>query len=315
MCLLNLEHSTDPQLVANITVSDTQILCIAAIPYSEEEEEEEMNSLQSETSITASHGEESQPIACQVNEETIVSDVARDLLPSSDDTCSDMSSQVSVSRTPSSASEVLAEGKDLAQRFQEEEEERNQEESESPESLDKLLNGSPMDGDGAPRIPALTLHPAEGSMESSRFPFPGGKEGAELYLRPSRSAFPTPPQGFCRVRSNSAPPDPDRGGESSGLKLPEQDLTKVSRSPSPPLTHPIPPKSSLAVDPRMTKAWSPLTLWSSKLEGGGPLNEGYRCMWLGTEGGQIHIYTAGNNLRSRSKRQTLEMGSPVHCLR
>ncbi len=380
VCLLNLEHSTQPQLVANITVSDSQILCIAAIPCPEGEEGEECaivpdgetaeyvslqpvtDSLRSSGSAVASideGGTEAQLLPSvtysnHVNEESpllIASDTPRDSLPSSD-TSSDLSSKGSVSRTPSSASEVFSGKKDDAQTFQEEEgeeeegegeregeeeegegeregeeeEEKGKEEGEerrgsyrdgsvSPDSLEVLTRGLSRDESGSRKDP-VSVEDGEAAAGNA-YPFLRGRERAELFQRPSRSSFPIPPPGFRRVRSNSAPPDPDRGADlASGLRVPARELEDISRSPSPPLSHPTPVKNSLSVDPRTTKAWSPLTLRpSSKLEGGSPSDRGFSCVWLGTEGGQIHVYSAGNNLRSRSKRQTVEMGAPVYCIR
>ncbi len=352
--------------MANITVSDSQILCIAAIPCLDEKEEGSVQDkvtasitsetaegrelelvtelLRLETSTTLGNGEESTsqkdsevPTPAVYPESrdtdyliTSSSPIPVNRLPSSDSS-SDLSSQISVSRTPSSTSEDFPERKEQAQRFQGEEEEggrrrRHRQESESPDNFE---NGSSMDESSSVRTPVLKLS-AEGSKEEEDeekgnvsvgrgFPFLRGEQRAVLFQRPSRSSFPSPPKGFCRVRSNSAPPDPDRGFDPAS-RLPAREVMEVSRSPSPPssppLPRPTPIKNSLSVDPRMTKAWSPLTLRpSSNLEGGGSADGGYSCMWLGTEGGQIHVYIAGNNLRSRSKRQTIEMGAPVHCIR
>ena len=120
-----------------------------------------------------------------------------------------------------------------------------------------------------------------------------------------------PPQqalkSLRRVRSNSAPSFPD----------PQTIAQEVARNKQP---SPLVSSTSVQVQGRAPKRsestsrlWSPLSLLHSDLdtEGGGRDH----CMWLGTESGQILIYSAGCNLRSRSNRDTVTLPAPVHCIR
>ena len=103
--------------------------------------------------------------------------------------------------------------------------------------------------------------------------------------------------GLNRVRSNSAPPYPDTALEDVRVPSPAtgQHCTSAHSSGT------------------SRKPCSALTLRPLSLEG-----EEKGCeysMWLGTEGGQVYIYQAGDNLRCRSNRRTVDLGSAVHCIR
>ncbi len=91
-----------------------------------------------------------------------------------------------------------------------------------------------------------------------------------------------------QLRSNSAPPFP-----------PDPSLSQELQEP------PFSP-------PDITR-FSPLTLRApdANLEGYGSDH----CMWLGTENGQLFVYSAGNNLRSRSNRQCIQLEAPVTSIR
>ncbi len=89
-----------------------------------------------------------------------------------------------------------------------------------------------------------------------------------------------------QLRSNSAPPFPD----------PSLDLSQAA------------PFSPLDI-----ARYSPLTLRSPHvdLEGSGRDH----CMWLGTENGQLFVYSPGDNLRSRSNRQCVQLEAPITCIK
>lgn len=88
-----------------------------------------------------------------------------------------------------------------------------------------------------------------------------------------------------QIRSNSAPPIPD-----------------PSVSQDPPFILPD------------IARFSPLTLQApdSNLEGNCGSDH---CMWLGTENGQLFVYSAGDNLRSRSNRQCIQLEAPITSIR
>ena len=319
VCLLDLEHSTQPQLVANITVSQTKILCIAAVPTTEglsakdgvvtvteplllaaAEETDSVEKIRGSLSPAASKGNAS--TVCKIPseiEEIVLDSPVEDAALSSSDSSSELSSQASVSRTPSSASEEVDGSNQRHLRVVRD-------------------NGWTPDGcrSGGEETflgpnPRLIVEDHDGTENKQGvFSFEG-----EFYKRPTRSLT---RGAFRRVRSNSAPPDPERvlqytsDVSSHGRTL--HSPSPSSHSPSPSLPHQT--KNTLTVEqlnPRTTKSWSPLTLRPSNCMDDAEEEE---CsMWLGTEGGQLHIYSAGNNLRSRSQRQTVELGAPVHCIR
>lgn len=109
--------------------------------------------------------------------------------------------------------------------------------------------------------------------------------------------------GITRVRSNSAPPFPDIGME----------VDRRVPSPATGQQH-MSAQGSSSIDSTSTRRlWPALTLRPSSLEG--VEKECEHCMWLGTDGGQIHLYRVGNSLRSRTSRKTIDLGSAVHCIR
>ena len=123
--------------------------------------------------------------------------------------------------------------------------------------------------------------------------------------QPTTTTVTAPPtvshqDGFRRVRSNSAPPDPER---------------QLDPSNSNPLGHLLggaQADSSRNVSTQMgsepAKLFSPLTLLPTD-------KSSSLCVWLGTESGWIHVYFAGCNLRSRVARQSRLMSSSVHCIK
>ncbi len=111
--------------------------------------------------------------------------------------------------------------------------------------------------------------------------------------------------GISRVRSNSVPPylDVDQVLESSSMRVPSPATGQHNNNAT----------DTTTCNDTSRRVWSALTLRPSALEG---VERGSaHCMWLGTEDGQIHLYGAGDNLRSRSNRRTLELNSAVHCIR
>ncbi len=118
--------------------------------------------------------------------------------------------------------------------------------------------------------------------------------------------------GFSRVRSNSAPPiPPEDAGVQEHHRVPSPATGQQSLSAQSSINDGNEGGSS------SRKVWSALTLRPSVLEGEGGGVEGCRgdCMWLGTEGGQLHVYRVGDNLRCRTQRKTVELGAAVCCLR
>lgn len=120
-------------------------------------------------------------------------------------------------------------------------------------------------------------------------------------------------EGFCRVRSNSAPPIPptDAGGLDHH-RVPSPATGQQSLSAQSSIND-----SSEGGASSARKVWSALTLRPAMLEGGegGVASCQGNCMWLGTEGGQLHVYRVGDNLRCRTQRMTVELGAAVTCLR
>ena len=149
---------------------------------------------------------------------------------------------------------------------------------------------------------------------------PGDKDDDLLFLDSelelSTSSMATPIQalsnsltvdGIARVRSNSAPPIPDPSLE--------EDARRTARVPSPATGQQTLSAQSSACSECSRKVWSALTLRPPAL-GEGEGEEGVlQSMWLGTEKGQVHVYRVGNNIRSRTNRITVELGSAVHCIR
>lgn len=111
---------------------------------------------------------------------------------------------------------------------------------------------------------------------------------------------------FARVRSNSAPPIPDPILEDEGGRL----EGRPACVPSPATGQQTLSAQSSATDSsdcsQKMPVWSALTLRPSSLDG--------NCMWLGTEAGELHVYRVGDNLRYRSNRVTVQLGSAVLCI-
>ena len=129
----------------------------------------------------------------------------------------------------------------------------------------------------------------------------GGGFSTEEDIRSSRK------NGFRRVRSNSAP-DLLKAAASLNPSVSPSEAFPMGKERA--VTSLSPPASG-------SKFWSPLTLrppQSSAKEEEKESVEG-NSMWLGTEGGQILIYSPGSNLRSRSSRTLLQLPSAVHCIR
>lgn len=154
--------------------------------------------------------------------------------------------------------------------------------------------GAPNETDGATDI----VGGASGMLDTLPA---GGGFGAEEDVHNSRK------NGFRRVRSNSAP---DLLKAAAGLNPAVSPSETFPGGKERAATSLSPPASG-------SKFWSPLTLrppHSSAKEEEKERVEGH-SMWLGTEGGQILIYSPGSNLRSRSSRTLLQLPSAVHCIR
>ena len=290
VCLLDLQPSTQPHLVTNITISDSKILCIAAVPVSTHDD----------TFLAE--------VATEIASCSRVEKEGEEEVDSTDSSISDTSSEVShtsVSRTGSSASEYkcsreetlftkeeggssspLLSARQMSKHEDEEEEEDGDDGdifhsvSEPKESLESSLG---------------CVNGITGTANST------GQNEQDVVLpfeRQSRTVAPTHlPKGVLRrVRSNSAPPDPERtltnGIHPSILNGSHQKTTTSST---------------------VRKIWAPLTLRPGSTTTG-DVGVG-RSMWLGTEGGNLYVYSTGNNLRSRTNRQTVELPAAVHCIR
>ena len=282
MCILDLEQSTGsmrPQVVANITISNSPILCAAAIP--------------------TKYGKSVRPLTAaapstKIEETEEKAEVFRDKLQlgptisitsvtSSESRCSSNSSGSHDSHVPMSRDSSVSSMDDAVTILKTEPHVRLDNGNES-----LLQNGHASDDKSLRRGPDVV----EETLNAM----------AKHKLKPAKESMPMAKSGFHRVRSNSAPsfPDPQTIAEEIAKKNPSPLInTSGGRGP----------KRSEST----SHLWSPLSLIHSNLdvEGGG---RGH-CMWLGTEGGQILVYTAGSNLRSRSSRECVELPAPVHCVR
>ena len=247
--LLDLHPSTHPQVVANITVSDSPILCMSAIPTQVNQEETEDPTVSLETDSR----EFDDSIGPVISVQSFDSDSTSNASTMSE-SCD---GHVTGTRTPSSASD----GVEIAH-----------------------VNGT------------IAIEKEES--------VPLG------YMDPDLNAKTTPTHnkphphhtlslGFQRVRSNSAP---------SGLS----DVNVPERQTSSPVVSQMIKRGHQRQDSG-TRLFSPLTLRPSDL--GGQEGGCGHCMWLGTQSGQIHVYSAGDNLRSRSNRQTIQLPAAVHFIR
>ena len=294
VCLLDLQPSTQPHLVTNITISDSKILCIAAVPVS--------------THDDTPLAEVATEIVTRNTSCSTVEKEGEEEVHSTDSSISDTSSEVShtsVSRTGSSASEykcsreealLAKEGGNSSPLLSARQMSKHEDEEEEEEE----------DGDDGDIFHSVS-EPKE-SLESSLGCVNGitgtanstGRNEQGLVLpfeRQSRTVAPTHlPKGVLRrVRSNSAPPDPERtltnGIHPSILNGSHQKTTSST----------------------VRKIWAPLTLRPGSTATG-DVSVG-RSMWLGTEGGNLYVYSTGNNLRSRTNRQTVDLPAAVHCIR
>ena len=295
VCLLDLEHSTQPQIVANITVSDSKIMCVASIPNTKEEEEKREKGR--ETNATNHHP----PL--EHREVTVVDSIR------SSDSSSGLSHE-SVSRSSSSTSE----GRGFEESIEGGSEVHRHKQFGEREAEEEGLG----DSTGSCRLTPVTRESEFKQNSDAKRVDVSDKEAVSFIDRqeadvyPSRDSSPSPPLRLRRVRSNSAP-DLEALLEPS-VRQEEEQLAQPTYKQTP---QPNQEVTTLSVDRPQTKAWSPLTLRPSNIVEVLPEGSSSECscMWLGTEGGCIHIYTAGNNLRSRSKRRTLELSTPVHCIR
>ena len=291
MCILDLLHhqSTQPQVVANITVSDSPILSAAAIPTKAGSSvmiTGAASSVGKETEVKEGSGEMAKERKLESLGPTIsiTSVTSSDSRDSSNSTGSH-DSHVMASRTSSisSVDDVITVLK-----------------SESDVGLEngnetRLQNG----------------HTTDEKTSQSRGPDVVEESLNSMSKNQKQTVGEQPPQqalkSFRRVRSNSAPSFPD----------PQTIAQEVARN-----KHPSPLVSSASIQAQgrtpkrsesTSRLWSPLSLLHSDLdtEGGGRDH----CMWLGTESGRILIYSAGCNLRSRSNRDTVTLPAPVHCIR
>ena len=275
VCLLDLHTSTQPHMVANITVSDSKILCISAVPT----EDEAGGDTQRE--------EERLPLADEIEEGDVPAEAPLD-------NCAD------------SGLDVTHPGLD----------------GKTSQSLPRALRGSlvaSFSSDSSSTGRSVSRTP---SINSTRSEEPRADTCSDVEMVGVASdvldAGPTPSDrfrghdeggqrkknGFHRVCSNSAP-DLLKvvAGGSPTEEVFRRNVERVATSLSPP-----PPVDS--------KFWSPLTLHPGPLEGDkGEASEGRRTsMWLGTEGGQILVYSPGSSLRSRSNRTTIHLPAAVLCI-
>ena len=249
--LLNLHAARKPQTVANITVAESRITAIAAVPVlpspaavrinlrhhrnedeQEEEEEEFTLCLPPQLNVVSASTSSRSSISC--------SDLSR-----GSGSFSDSEGGVSGDESCTAAASSL------------------------PPRTNGIVKSASTCNGGLP-------------MADSRAP-------SDVFLEPSSDSLSA---GFHRVRSNSAPPGPP---------------LLINQSASTPED-----ESSEFIEARI---WSPLTLRPSTLEEVGvSLGSCDHRMWLGTERGELHIYSSGNNLRSRSNRQTVQLSSAIHCI-
>ena len=296
VCLLDLQPSTQPHLVTNITISDSKILCIAAVPLSTRDDTPlgeviaEIVTRSTSCTIMKEEGEEEE-------------------MDSTDSSISDTSSELShtsVSRTGSSASEykcsreetLLAkeEGSSsplLSGRLRSKHDDR--EEKEEEDGGDEDIFHSVSEPIESPESSLDCVNNTTSTTNSSRATR-GNEQGVVLpFERQSRTVAPTQlrKEVIRRVRSNSAPPDPERPLTSRSHPSALNDSHKNATSS---ITR---------------KIWAPLTLRPGSMT---DTSVG-KSMWLGTEAGNLYIYSTGNNLRSRTNRQTVNLPAAVHCIR
>ena len=281
MCILDLHQSTQPQVVANITVSDSPILSAAAIPTKFGSSVTVMAATAKKTEGTPKETKKRamEQLGPTISITSVTSSDSRD----SSNSIGSHDSHVIVSRA-SSISSV-------------------------DEVITVLKSESHVGFENGNETELQNLHASDEKLPQSKGP-DVVEESLNAMSKNQRQTGEQPPQptlktghGFRRVRSNSAPSFPDA----------QTIAQEVARKHPSPLINSTggraPPKRSEST----SRLWSPLSLLHSDLnvEGGGRDH----CMWLGTEGGKILIYSAGSNLRSRSNRETITLSASVHCIR
>ena len=268
MCLLDLQSSTRPHMVANITVSDSKILCISSVPLwdvLEDNEDERSHSVMESDDLVGIRdipldnrdGLEDglHPGMGSKTTQSMPRDLRGSLVASfSSDSGS---TSRSISRTPSVSS------------------------TRSEPRTD------------TPTLPSNIVGIASDILDTDSTPIRFRGHDNETTVGSGRKR-----NGFHRVCSNSAPDLLKVVSESSAMEggfRKREECGATSLSPPPPVD---------------SKLWSPLTLVEEdKQEDKGT------SMWLGTEEGQILVYSAGSNLRSRSNRCTIHLPAAVHCIR
>lgn len=279
VCILDLQQSTQstrPQVVANITVSDSPILCAAAIPTKYGKSVRPLTAAAPSSKIERTEEKvEVSSDKLQLGPTISVTSVTSSESRSSFNSSGSHDSHVPMSRdsSVSSMDDAVAILK-----------------TESHVGLD---NGN-----------ENLIQNGHGSDEKSLGRGPDVVEETlnAMAKHKLKESMPMAKSGFRRVRSNSAPSFPDP-------QTIAQEVAKKNPSPLVNTSGGRGPKRSEST----SHLSSPLSLIQSDLdvEGGGRDH----CMWLGTEGGQILIYSARSNLRSRSSRECVKLPAPVHCIR
>lgn len=287
VCLLDLQASTRPHIVANITVSTSKILCISAVPMEGASD-------------------------CGDN------DPGRD-----DGSLASLSLESEVEQSDGQIGNrdfslnILSGGLESGQEVP-----PNDLSNKGTQSLPQGLRGSlvaSFSSDSSSETTTISRTPSMSSTRSEPRTEPTDSKPpsvvgvvSDMLDSVSRTlgfrghedtlGGPRKKNGFHRVCSNSAP---DLLKIVSGPS-PSEDLTRGEDRGATSLSPPPPAES---------KFWSlcpPPQNDDRKEEHGPP--EGI-SMWLGTEGGQILVYSPGSSLRSRNNRCTLHLPAAVHCIR
>lgn len=283
MCLLDLQTSTRPHIVANITVSNSKILCISAIPMDG----------------TSDCGE---------------NNPGRDVIPLSQESEVEQPDSQIVNRD--FPVDILSGGLESGQEVP-----PHELANKGTQSLPQGLRGSlvaSFSSDSSSETTTISRTPSMSSTRSEPRTEPSdGKTPSvvgmvsDMLDSVSRTlgfrghedtlGGPRKKNGFHRVCSNSAP---DLLKVVSGPS-PSDDLMREEERGATSLSPPPPAES---------KFWPlcPPPQDEDKKEEHGP-PEGI-SMWLGTEGGQILVYSPGSSLRSRNNR-TIHLPAAVHCIR
>ena len=279
MCILDLQQSvrsTQPQVIANITISDSPILSAAAIPTKFGSNSMRPGARAEETERKTEAAMETLQLGPTISITSVTSSESR--VSSNSNGSHDSHVAISRDSSISSMDDAITILKTESQRG-----------LESGTGTTSLQNGHASNDEGSSQRGPDVVEESLNAM-------------ARQKLHPCRESTPTAKTGFHRVRSNSAPSFPDPQTIAHGIAKKNTSLvldTSVGQAP----------KRSESV----SRLWSPLSLVQSNLavEGGGQDH----CMWLGTEAGQLLIYSAGSNLRSRSSRESVKLPAPIHCIR